>query len=423
MRSLLGQGLAVLAARLLAPVFSLAINIGLARLGGTAMLGAFVELIAILVILQTMAGAGMAALLGRDFAARPHEAARLLRVARTFGLLSGSAATLILVLYAMSISLAAPAAAVAVAALTVVPSAWITIHEAYFLATGTSKRIALIVLLENGVKAAVAAVALASGAGLVGLCAGIALGRAVALLVGHRFIARAGLVNTWRPSLHGLPAFAHAIWPFGALLTLSMLYFKVDVLIVGALGGAADTGLYAAALSLYSAALLVPDSVMAVVYPRLAARFQQSREGYANASLTTLRLLVLAIVPISLTLAAIGGLLVTMLYGGDFAASTSALRLLALSLPIHAVNGVLGQALQAGHRQSAVLRMITTGLIAHVVLNVLLVSRYGFAGAPIALLLSSLIVAIGNAVVFHRSVTPLIFRGRAIRAAAATQAP
>jgi O-antigen/teichoic acid export membrane protein len=406
-RSVLGQGLAVLIARLLVPAFSLAINIGLARLAGTAVLGAYVELVTALLVMQTVAGAGMAALLGRDFAGRPHETAALLRVSRTFGLLSGSAALAGLAAYAMTVSLAAPAAAVAIVAVTTIPSAWITIHEAFFLATGTPARITIIALVENALKFAVAGAALAWGGGLVALCMAIALGRAVALLMGHWYISRARLLHTWRLSVDGLDDFFHAVLPFGALLTLSMLYFRVDVLIVGGLRGPAETGLYAAALSLHSAVLLVPDSVMAAVYPRLAARFHHSRESYVNGSLATLRLLLVIVVPTGLVLFAAAGPLLTMLYGREFAGSADTLRLLTLSLPLHAVNGVLGQALQAGHRQAAVLRIVSTGLSAQIALTIVLVSRYGYSAAPVALVLSSLIVALANAVVFYRHAASL----------------
>ena len=82
-----------------------------------------------------------------------------------------------------------------------------------------------------------------------------------------------------------------------------------------------------------------------------------------------------------------------------------------------------GEDTVTAHVIAVVLRIITTGLVTHVALSLALVSRYGFAGAPVALLLSSLIVAIGYAVVFHRRVAPLTPLAHAIGVAKATLAP
>jgi O-antigen/teichoic acid export membrane protein len=201
------------------------------------------------------------------------------------------------------------------------------------------------------------------------------------------------------------------------LLTLSILYFRVDVLLVGALRGAADTGLYAAALTIYSTALLLPEAALAAVYPRLAASFSRSPEGYVEASKKCARVLVVAMLPVMAALVMFAAPLLDLVYGERFAGGVVALRLLALSLPLHALNGALGQALQAGHLQSVVLKVVTTTLAAHIALNLVLISIYGIAGAPMALLLSSAIAVVGNLLAFQRRVSPSPAAHSALRSA------
>ncbi|MBK8597503.1 MAG: polysaccharide biosynthesis C-terminal domain-containing protein [Holophagales bacterium] len=271
----------------------------------------------------------------------------------------------------------------------------------------THHRITIVSLAENALKLALAFAAYLLGAGILGLCVGIAAARLLALGAGFVLMRRAGAPGTGRPTLAGALGFGRTVAPFAVLFALSMLYFRVDVLLVQALRGEGDTGRYGAALTLYSVVLLLPESAMAAVYPRLASSFRASLEGYAEATLLSLRVLVVGIVPLSLFLICFADRILGLAYGERFLASATTLRLLAVSLPLHAVNGVLGQALQAARLQSAMLRIIVFGLATHVVANVVLLPRLGIEGAAVALFLSSSVVALGAARCFHRNVAPL----------------
>ncbi|MBK9966166.1 MAG: polysaccharide biosynthesis C-terminal domain-containing protein [Holophagales bacterium] len=407
MRSLLSNGISMLAARLLVPVFSFAINVGIARTYGAETLGVYIHLLALLLIFQAAAGAGMQLLLTRELATSPEESAGLLRNGRSFALLSGSLSTLAFLAYAVVLIPHDRLIPAAVLSLTVLPSAWIATQEAFFMATRTHHRITIVSLAENALKLALAFAAYLLGAGILGLCVGIAAARLLALGAGFVLMRRAGAPETGRPTLAGALGFGRTVAPFAVLFALSMLYFRVDVLLVQALRGEGDTGRYGAALTLYSVVLLLPESAMAAVYPRLASSFRASLEGYAEATLLSLRVLVVGIVPLSLFLICFADRILGLAYGERFLASATTLRLLAVSLPLHAVNGVLGQALQAARLQSAMLRIIVFGLATHVVANVVLLPRLGIEGAAVALFLSSSVVALGAARCFHRNVAPL----------------
>lgn len=412
MRSLLFNGISMLAARVLVPVFSFAINVGIARTYGAETLGVYIHLLALLLIFQAAAGAGMHLLLTRELSTSPEAAAGHLRSGRSFALLSGSVSTLAFLAYVLVFIPEDRLLSAAVLSLTILPSAWIATQEAFFMATRTHYRITVVSLAENALKLALAFGAYLLGAGILGLCVGIAAARLLALGAGFGLMRRAGAPETGRPTLAGALGFGRTVAPFAILFALSMLYFRVDVLLVEALRGDGDTGRYGAALTLYSVVLLLPESAMGAVYPRLASSFRASTEGYAEATLLSLRVLVVGIVPLSLVLISFADLILVLAYGERFLSSATTLRLLAVSLPLHAVNGVLGQALQAARLQGAMLRIIVLGLATHVVANVVLLPRLGIEGAAIALFVSSSVVAIGATRCFHRHVAPVSLDAR-----------
>ena len=100
MASLLANSVATLLARLAVPVFSFVISVTIARMYGAAGLGAYVQLMALMVIFQTVASAGIPLLLTRDIAADPWATRAIIERARSFALVSGTAATVGIATYA-----------------------------------------------------------------------------------------------------------------------------------------------------------------------------------------------------------------------------------------------------------------------------------------------------------------------------------
>ena len=392
--SMTANAIAMLAARLLPPFFSFALNVVVARLSGAETLGAYVNLLAVMLIFQAVAGAGVQFLVSREIAAFPDRAPEVVRAARTFGWLSGTAATVLFVLYGWMVLPERLLPALALAA-TILPSAWVALQEAIFIGTRAHHWIALVALVENGVKTGLALAALAAGYGLVGVSVAIAVARLAGLATGGLVLRRRGFAGTWAFEIAQVGPFVRQVTPFALLFILSMAYFRIDIPILHALAGERSTGFYGVAATLYGALLLLPESALAAAYPRLARAYQASREGYGHATAVLTKALCLALVSVSIVLICLAEPLVTLLYGPQYAPAAGVLRLLALALPLHAVNGALGQALQAGSQQRAMLAIIAVALLVHAVLNVVLVRALGIDGAPIAMLGSSLCVAAG----------------------------
>ncbi len=399
--SLRANALAMLAAKLLPPVFAFAVHLGIARLAGPESLGAYVTLLAVLMVFQAVAGAGMQFLVAREIAAFPERAVSHAQEARAFGLVSGLAATVAYGIYAFTMlppERWAPALALMA---TILPSAWIALHDAVFIATRNHYCIAVVAVAENSIKLGVAVVALAMGQGLVAVCIGIAVARLVGLGVGGWLVHHIGVRKTWQFQLGAVAPFARAVAPFSGLFVMSMAYFRIDVPIVQMIAGERATGFYGAAAALYGAMLLLPESALTVAYPRLAWSFRSSKDGYVRATWLVVKVVAISMVPLAIVLIAAAPMIVQVAYGATYAPAITVLRLLALSLPIHALNGALGQALQAGGEQRAMVRVVATGLIAHAFLNVALVSWFGIEGAAMAMLLSSSWVAAGALRAMH----------------------
>ena len=393
MSSMLANGLAFLAARLLIPVGSFAINIAIARLWGKETLGAYVYLLSFTIIFQVAAGAGVSALLTRELSARADEIRPLLRLGRTLALLIGLGATLLYVLLAWLLIPERRWFATAVLITTILPSAWIAVHEAYFLATRNHHRITLVALLENSIKIGLAIAAFVGGYGLIAICAAIATGRIGAVGMSAYLIRRDGCTHAWRPSWQRLGDLSRPLLPFAAIATVSIAFFRSDILVVQRLLDPGSTGDYAAALAFYGVMLMLPEAAIAALYPRLACAYREAPGVFLRATEFGSRLLPLWMAPCALGLSALSGILVNAVYGSALADAAPLLRMLAVALPIHAYNAILGSALQAAHLQRVALRLVSGALALQFLLLVVLIGSFGVVGAPVATVLSSLVLS------------------------------
>jgi O-antigen/teichoic acid export membrane protein len=155
----------------------------------------------------------------------------------------------------------------------------------------------------------------------------------------------------------------------------------VDILILQANRSSAEVGIYSASFRLMSFLLLAISLVNTVMFPMLSA------EHYANANnfrhllklywfiaggLAGLLLL------IGLTLAPV---LIDLVYGDQYVLSVPLFRILLLAAAVFVMNGAIAQPLLVVGRESTVTRQILISSTFYVVLNLLLIPRFGGYGA------------------------------------------
>jgi O-antigen/teichoic acid export membrane protein len=387
------HGVSVLAARLLAPACSFAVTAVIARALGPHALGAFVYAMALVLVAQVAAGGGLSLQLTRELAARPERARALVSHATQFAWLCAGIATLVIGAYAAVGREGDVRLATLLLALSVLPSGEMTVQEGIFLGGRAYHRVTVVAAVENVLKLVLAGGAMLAGGGLTGACAGVAAARWVAFVVGRRLAARtldavapAGPTATADGTREDFRAFVREALPWAALFAVATAYFRVDVIAVETLRGGAAVGHYGAAAAMFAAFVLVPASANAVLYPRLAAAFTAAGDRFRGLARLSIAGVVASAVPPTLIGILLAAPLLVLVFGPDYRESVPALRLLALGIPLHAVNAIGGSVLQAAGRHRAMVRVVLVGLVVQIALDLALVPRYGIEGAALAML-------------------------------------
>lgn len=182
--------------------------------------------------------------------------------------------------------------------------------------------------------------------------------------------------------------------PVGTAGLLIIIYARIDQLIVYAIAGAADAGLYGSVYRVIEQAHFVPISLMTTAAPILAATWGQDRQHMLGLSRLIAELL---------SVASLGGLAVAIvvaqpltvfLFGQSFADAAPALPVLAGAFVFICYGYLNSNLLLVIGLQK---RLIITGLIAlvlNVAGNLIFVPTYGFMAAAWATLITELVVVL-----------------------------
>lgn len=199
----------------------------------------------------------------------------------------------------------------------------------------------------------------------------------------------------WCPPSGGLTAstFFRDVFPLGAAVLISALYFRIDVYFIQQWHGFQPVGGYNAAFRLVEALRLLPAAVMAVTFPLLV----QARD--TNLVRRIGGALAIAGGALALVCAAGAPVIMPLVYGAHYAYAVPAFAVLSLALPLFFLNYALTHQVIGwdGHREY--LAIVTMALAGNIAANILLVPERGLVGAAIATVLTEIVVTIGCALV------------------------
>jgi O-antigen/teichoic acid export membrane protein len=163
----------------------------------------------------------------------------------------------------------------------------------------------------------------------------------------------------------------------------TMIYFRVDALLLQRLRGYTEVGVYGAAYRLFEALIIVPSVLAVALFPRLVKDLHSPKRS------RYLRVYFLSFVLVGVAgaagLSGLSGPLLRLLYRGvdDFAASARIFQWLLVAFMVVCVNYPLTQmAVASGRQKRYALGAVVAGLV-NVALNLVAIPRWGAAGAAV----------------------------------------
>jgi O-antigen/teichoic acid export membrane protein len=249
---------------------------------------------------------------------------------------------------------------------------------------------ALVVIGDRVLILLLAGLAIAHGAGLIGLAGAFVLARAIAV---------AGALLLARRHTGGVRfSFDIALWrdiqrqalPIGMFLVVLNFYSYIDTLMLGVISTFNDTGLYSNAYRIYEGLSYVPGVLSALLTPRLSHLWSADKAQHGRIARRSVVGAAALGVGVGAPVWYLATPLLTIVFGPEASQATTALHVLLAGLTFVFVIWILHAVALSVFQERLLLRTTAIGAVVNAGLNLFLIPRYGRDGAALATVLGEL---------------------------------
>jgi len=236
------------------------------------------------------------------------------------------------------------------------------------------------------------------------MAVGLHVAAAAAALAGALLLLRGvvpGEVTEAAP-VYRTRSWLSAALPLLLVSSMIMLNQRIDILMLGAIAGSEVTGIYTAAHRGAELVSFILKSVSPVLAPLVAALYAAGEtERLQRIATKSARVMLLLTLPVGVVMILFGRWFL-LLFGPEFAAGGTALTILTAGHLFSTAIGLVGMILiMSGHDRDAAATFAACGVL-NIILNALLIPRWGLNGAAVATTVSLLAWNIVLTLLLHR---------------------
>ncbi len=194
-------------------------------------------------------------------------------------------------------------------------------------------------------------------------------------------------------------------WPLGLSLIMSVIFFKIDAVMLSILRPPTDIALYALPYKVLESLLVFLAMVGGMLLPTFSKAVSTASRDVATPLQSAFQLYLLFALPCTALLYTLAPRIIDLLGGPAFAASVPVLRILAVTLGLLFFGNLFGTAAIALREQRRLLWMYVLLTITNVGANLIAIPRYSYIGAAWTTLGTELLsVVLAGLIVYRHGV-------------------
>ncbi len=183
-----------------------------------------------------------------------------------------------------------------------------------------------------------------------------------------------------------------AALPIGVSLVFTLIYFRVDTILLSLMKPAEDVGIYNVAYKVLEFAIFFPAVFAGIVMPLLSRYALSQKEKFRDVFQKSLDIIIIFATPILFGGMILAPKIVVLAGGGEFAASAAPLRWLLVAVWFIFLGNLLGRAIIALNEQKKAAWVYFGGMIFNVAANLVFIPRYSYTGAAATTAVTELII-------------------------------
>lgn len=180
--------------------------------------------------------------------------------------------------------------------------------------------------------------------------------------------------------------------PFALSGVFTLIYMRIDVVMISLMKNATDVGIYSAAYNLTEAPVLIAGAFMITMLPLMSNYYKTSKESLKKAHKLSMKYMFMIAVPLAVGTTLLSEKIILLAYGQGFSKSYLPLSILIWSTALVFLGTVNGNTLIATKRQNTLVFILGSATILNIIMNLFLIPKYSYVGASFATLITVMVV-------------------------------
>jgi O-antigen/teichoic acid export membrane protein len=172
--------------------------------------------------------------------------------------------------------------------------------------------------------------------------------------------------------------------PFALTAVFTVIYFRIDTVLLSMMKGDAVVGWYNAAYNIIFGLMIIPLLYTTAIFPAMSRFSKSSIDAFNKIGTLSFKYLLILGLPISIGVTLLADKIILLVYGPEYIVAIIALQILVWSFFIMCLCGIPTTSLNATNKQHIVTAGMGITAILNIILNLILIPKYSLVGAAIA---------------------------------------
>jgi len=193
-------------------------------------------------------------------------------------------------------------------------------------------------------------------------------------------------------------------WPLALSIIFSMLYFKMDTMILSWTRPQVDVGIYGASYKVLEILIIFPVMFIGLIFPLLSNSWlKKDREKFRRVFQGAFDFLVIIAIPLVIGGLFLGRKIMTFIAGGEFIISGDVLRILVFAIGFLFVGQLFGHIIIVLDKQKEMMWYYLMIAIISIIGYLIFIPKYSYYGAAGMTVLAELLMVIFSSRLIHKT--------------------
>jgi O-antigen/teichoic acid export membrane protein len=251
--------------------------------------------------------------------------------------------------------------------------------------------VSAVVMFQRIMTAALTVGVVLAGGGVISV-SGAFLVVSVATILLAMWLLRFVTSPRWSVQRSRLLPLLRTSFPIGVAALLLTVMLRVDTILLSLIAGNHDVGIYGAAFRIFESTMFLSWAFQSAMFPWFSRTHQESREKVSRGYEVGLSVIFALLTPLGVACVLMAEPIVHVLYGTQYDASITPLRLMGVVVIAYGVNTLTSTTLAANDRPRLMHSILLVTVVQNIVMNVVLIPPYGATGAALTAAVSGLLL-------------------------------